>query len=143
MKKKFVASSKDKKDWIAFTKQMENIKDKEADFQEKKIEVNKVRKLDLHGSSLDKANRTVKKFIIESFNDGCQKLLIVTGKGLRSKSYNNPYLSAKFSVLKYSVPEYIQNNENLNSKIIKITEADLQEGGKGAYYIFLKSKKNL
>ena len=143
MKKKFIASSKDKKDWASFTKQMGNIRAKEADFQEGKIEVNKVRKLDLHGFSLDEANKTVKNFIIKSFNGGYQKLLIVTGKGLRSKSYQNPYLSEKFSVLKYSVPEYIQNNENLNSKVIKITEANLKEGGEGAIYIFLKSKKNL
>ena len=83
----------------------------------------------------------VKKFIIESFNNGYRKLLIVTGKGLRSKYHNNPYLSEKLSVLKYSVPEYIKNDENLNHKISKISKADVKDGGDGAIYIFLKNNK--
>ena len=85
------------------------------------------------------ANKTVKKFIIESFNNGYKKLLIVTGKGGRSKSRANPYLSEKLSVLKYSVPEYINNDENLINKIRKISQADLKDGGEGAIYIFLKN----
>ena len=97
--------------------------------------------MDLHGLSLTIWNSIVKKFIIESFNYGYKKLLIVTGKGLRSKSYDNPYLSAKFSVLKYSVPEYIKNNENLTNKIRRISKADLKDGGAGAMYIFLKNTK--
>ena len=141
MKKKYVASLKDKKDWINFTKQMGNITSKEADFSRQNIEANKVRKIDLHGFSLIEANKIVRKFIIESFNNGYKKLLIITGKGLRSKSYNNPYLSEKLSVLKYSVPEYLQNDENLNSKIRRISQADLKDGGEGAIYIFLKNNK--
>ncbi len=143
MKKKLVVSSKDKKDWDDFTKQMGDISTKAADLDKGKISINKIKKLDLHGCSLDQANKKVKKFILESYDDGFQKLIIITGKGLRSKSYDNPYVSEKLSVLKYSIPEYIQNNENLNSKIFKITEADIQEGGQGAIYIFLKNKKNL
>jgi len=141
VKKKYIASSKDKKDWIAFTKQMGNVSVKKIDLPEQNIETNKVRKLDLHGSSLIEANRVVKKFIIESFDNGYKKLLIVTGKGLRSKSYDNPYLSEKLSVLKYSVPEYIKSNENLINKIRKISKADIKDGGEGAFYIFLKNKK--
>tara|TARA_Y100000590_G_scaffold300611_2_gene338952 strand:- start:2153 stop:2584 length:432 start_codon:yes stop_codon:yes gene_type:complete len=143
VKKKLVVSSKDKKDWDDFTKQMGDISTKAADLDKGKISINKIKKLDLHGCSLDQANKKVKKFILESYDDGFQKLIIITGKGLRSKSYDNPYVSEKLSVLKYSIPEYIQNNENLNSKIFKITEADIQEGGQGAIYIFLKNKKNL
>ena len=143
MKKKLVVSSKDKKDWDDFTKQMGDISTKAADLDKGKISINKIKKLDLHGCSLDQANKKVKKFILESYDDGFQKLIIITGKGLRSKSYDSPYVSEKLSVLKYSIPEYIQNNENLNSKIFKITEADIQEGGQGAIYIFLKNKKNL
>ena len=86
-------------------------------------------------------NKIVKKFVTESFNNGYKKLLIVTGKGSRSKSYDNPYISEKLSVLKYSVPEYIKNDENLNLMINKITQADSKEGGKGAISIFLKSNK--
>ena len=141
MKKKYSASSKDKKDWADFTKQVDNISVTEDDFLEENRQINKVRKLDLHGYSLNDANKIVKKFIIESFNKGYNKLLVVTGKGLRSKSYDNPYISENLSVLKNSVPEYIKNNENLNSIISKITRADQQDGGEGAINIFLKNNK--
>ncbi len=141
MKKKYSASSKDKKDWADFTKQVGNISVAEDDFLEENQQINKVRKLDLHGYSLDNANKVVKKFIIESFDKGYNKLLVVTGKGLRSKSYDNPYISENLSVLKNSVPEYIKNNENLNSIISKIIQADQQDGGEGAINIFLKNNK--
>jgi len=141
VKKKYSASSKDKKDWADFTKQVGNISVTEDDFLEENRQINKVRKLDLHGYSLDDANKVVKKFIIESFDKGYNKLLIVTGKGLRSKSYDNPYISENLSVLKNSVPEYIKNNENLNSIISKIIQADQQDGGEGAINIFLKNNK--
>ncbi len=141
MKKKYSASSKDKKDWADFTKQVGNISVTEDDFLEENQQIKKVRKLDLHGYSLDNANKVVKKFIIESFDKGYNKLLVVTGKGLRSKSYDNPYISENLSVLKNSVPEYIKNNENLNSIISKIIQADQQDGGEGAINIFLKNNK--
>ena len=83
----------------------------------------------------------MKKFITDSFNNGYKKLLIVTGKGSRSKSHENPYFSEKLSVLKYSVPEYISNDEDLTNKISKISTADLNDGGEGAIYIFLKKNK--
>ncbi len=141
MKKKNTASTKDKKDWASFINQIKNIKPKDSDILEQGVKVNKVRKLDLHGFSLVEANKVVKNFVIESFNNGYRKLLIVTGKGLRSKSYDNPYISEKLSVLKYSVPEYIKNDENLNLMINKITQADPKEGGEGAISIFLKNNK--
>ena len=141
MKKKSFLTSKDKKDWVDFTKQVGNISVTEDDFLEENQQINKVRKLDLHGYSLDNANKVVKKFIIESFDKGYNKLLVVTGKGLRSKSYDNPYISENLSVLKNSVPEYIKNNENLNSIINKIARADQQDGGEGAINIFLKNNK--
>ena len=141
VKKKNFISFKDKKDWIAFTKQMGNIKVKESDLLKENIEVNEVKKLDLHGFSLVEANKIVKNFIINSFNSGYKKLLIVTGKGLRSKSHDNPYLSEKLSVLKYSVPNYIKNDENLTNKISSISTADIKDGGEGAIYIFLKNNK--
>ena len=141
MKKKYVVSSKDKKDWIDFTKQISNISLKEADFLQNNTEINKVRKLDLHGFSLSESNKIVKKFVVESFDQGYKKLLIVTGKGLRSKSYDNPYISEKFSVLRYAVPEFINNDESLNNKVKKISIAGIKNGGEGAIYIFLKSNK--
>ena len=141
MRKKYPTTSKDKKDWIAFTKRFENLYDKDADFTKKNTIVNKVQKLDLHGFSLNKANKIVKKFIIESFENGFKKLLIVTGKGLRSRVYNNPYLSEQMNVLKHTVPEFIKNDEDLFDKISRILKADLKDGGEGAFYIFLKQTK--
>ncbi len=142
MKKKYTASTKDKEDWIAFTKQMGTVKPKEVDFINHDIELDKVKKLDLHGCTLNESNAKVKKFISESFNFGYKKILIVTGKGLRSKSYKNPYISEKLSVLKHSIPEFIQNDKDLRNKIIKISQASIKDGGEGAIYIFLKNKKN-
>ena len=143
MKKKSTVSSKDKKEWIDFTKQIGNIHPKEADFSQTNTRINKVRKLDLHGYSISESNKIVKKFIVESFDCGYKKLLIVTGKGSRSKSYDNPYISEKLSVLRYSVPEFIRNDENLDNKINRISTADIKDGGEGAIYIFLKNNKNL
>ena len=141
MKKKYSVTSKDKKDWDVFTKQMGSISAKESDFLKENAQINKVKKLDLHGSSLVEANERVKNFIIESFKSGYKKLLVITGKGLRSKSSGNPYLSETLSTLKYAVPEYIRNDESLNKKITRISEADLKDGGTGAIYIFLKNNK--
>ena len=143
VKKKYSASSKDKKDWVAFTKQIGDISPKAPDLWVQNKEINKVRKLDLHGSSLIEANKIVEKFIIESVNLGYKKLLIVTGKGLRSKSYYNPHVSDKLSILRYSVPEFIRTDENLNSKVKRISKAEIKDGGDGAIYIFLKNNKNL
>ena len=141
MKKKFSVSTKDKKDWINYTKQPENITAKDDDFLEENQKIRNVRKLDLHGLSLDNANKAVKKFIIESFSQNYKKIIIVTGKGTRSKSYDNPYISENLSILKNSIPEYIKNEANLNSIIKKITKADHQDGGDGAISIFLKNSK--
>ena len=141
VKKKYIASSIDKKDWIDFTKQIGNIKPKEADLFQENIQINKVSKLDLHGLSLKESNKKVKEFIIESSNRGYKKLLVITGKGLRSKSYSNPYISEKLNVLRNSVPEFIKDDEDLRNKISKVLEADIRDGGEGAIYIFLKNNK--
>ena len=141
VKKKYPVTSKDKKDWITFTKRLGNIYDKDTDFIKQNSTVNKVRRLDLHGLSLNQANKTVKKFIIESFEQGYKKLLIITGKGLRSKIHDNPYLSEQMNVLKYSIPEFIKNDEELFEKIGRMSKADLKDGGEGAFYIFFKKVK--
>ena len=141
MKKKYSVSSKDKKDWEDFTKKTDSITVKEEDLIKKNNREKKIPKLDLHGRSLDEANKIAKKFIIEYYNKGYNKILIVTGKGLRSKSYDDPYTSKNLSILKNSVPEYIKNDENLNSIIIKINQADKKYGGEGAINIFLKNKE--
>ena len=141
MKKKYTVTSKDKKDWIDFTKRLENIFDKDANFIKQNTSVNKLGKLDLHGLSLNQANKIVKKFIIESFEKGYKKILIITGKGLKSKVHKNPYLSEQMNILKYSVPEFIKNDEDLFEKINRISTADLKDGGEGAFYIFFKKVK--
>ena len=139
MKKKVILSEKDKKDWINFTKEIGNIKNKDIDlFKNTKI-LRKIPKLDLHGLSLQKANEEVNKFINKSFFSGYRKILIITGKGTRSKARNNPYISEELNMIRYSVPEYINSNESLYKKISKITKADLKDGGEGAIYIFLKN----
>jgi len=141
VKKKYSVLLKDKKDWITFTKSLVNIYDKDANFTKQDTTKNKIRRLDLHGLSLNQANNVVKKFIIESFKNGYRKLLIITGKGLRSKVHKNPYLSEQMNVLKHSVPEFIQNDEDLFEKISRMSTADLKDGGEGAFYIFLKKVK--
>ena len=143
MKKKYSVAPKDKKDWITFTKHLVNVYDKDAAFLRQNTTVNKIGRLDLHGLSLNQANKVAKKFIIESFVQGYKKLLIITGKGLRSKAHNNPYLSEQMNVLKHSVPEFIKKDEDLFGKISRISTADLKDGGDGAFYVFLKRKKNL
>ena len=118
---------------------MGNVQVKDVDFVEKNVKTNKVKKLDLHGFSLDEANKAVKEFIIKYFDTGYKKLSIITGKGLRSKSQDNPYLSKKLNILKYSVPEYIKNDNDLSQKVIRISKASLKDGGEGAIYVFLKN----
>ena len=135
MKKKNPSISKDKKDWLSFTEKLENVYDKDSIFLPQKKEI---KRLDLHGFTLDQANKMVKKFIIESFEDGYKKLLIITGKGSRSKVYSNPYLSEQMNVLKNSVPAFIKNDRDMLEKIKSISKADTRDGGDGAFYVFLK-----
>ena len=137
VKKKKFAITRDAQDWLNFTKNLENVYDKETNFYQTN---NKIQKLDLHGFSLDVANKKAEKFIIESYKYGYKKLLIITGKGSRSKVYDDPYRSEKMSVLKYSVPEYIKNQDNLSKKIKSITKADINDGGDGAIYVNLKQQ---
>ena len=143
MKKKYPVTSKDKEDWDNFTKNFNHFYDKEADLQNFNINKNKTAKLDLHGFTLGEANKKVKKFIIDSYNSGYKKLIVVTGKGLRSKIYNDPYTSSKMGILKNSVPEYVLNDEDLSVLVKKISKTETEHGGKGAFYIFLKNLKKL
>ena len=145
MKKKHTTTSKDKLDWVNFTKKLQNVYDKEKDidFINRKNKIKKIAKVDLHGKSVNEANQIIKKFVIQSFEQGYEKILIVTGKGLRSKVYNDPYRAKDMNVLKYSVPEYIRDDEELSNKITKISKADLKNGGEGAIYVYLKRSRKL
>ena len=132
-------SDKDKKDWENFITGKEKLLNKDSNFKEKNIE--EVRTVDLHGFTLDKANSFIEEFIIESYKKKTKKIVVITGKGLRSKTHNDPYVSRDFSILKNSVPNYIKTNKNLTKIINTIEEADANDGGDGAFYIHLKSFK--
>ena len=130
---------RDKEDWEKFLNSKEKIPNK--DFVHKKnIRYEKIRKIDLHGFTIEEANMTIEQFIESCFDESVTKIIVITGKGLRSKNVENPYLSKDLSILKYSVPEYIEKNKGLTKFIIEITDAKIEDGGSGAFYIYLKNK---
>ena len=133
-------SNKDKIDWKNFLKSKEKLIDK--DYIEKKNKVFSTRSIDLHGYTLEEANRTIEKFINKCFAEQVNKLIIVTGKGLHSGNEKDPYVSKDLGILKYSVPEFITNNASLMKMINEITDAKIEDGGGGAFYIFLKKNKS-
>ena len=131
---------KDKKDWQDFISSKEKLPNKDAKYQ-KKIKL-KIRSIDLHGYTLDQANKIIENFIQNSYSEKVNKLIVVTGKGLHSQNEKDPYVSKDLSILKYSVPEFIFNNKNLMNKIHEIKDAKIEDGGSGAFYIFLKKNKS-
>ena len=132
-------SSKDKKDWDKFVSSKEKLIDKDNKFKTKFSL--KTKSIDLHGFTLDQANTYIEDIIIKSYKENINKLIIVTGKGIHSQNEKNPYISKDLSILKYSVPEFIQNNKNLMNIIYKMKEAKNEDGGNGAFYIYLKKNK--
>ena len=131
-------SEKDKKDWETFLSSAEKLPNKDNRLQKKKSL--KTRSIDLHGYTLERANKYIHDFIINSYEDKINKLIVVTGKGLHSQNEKNPYVSKDLSILKYSIPEFIENNVNLMKKIIEIKDAKIEDGGSGAFYIYSKKK---
>ena len=132
-------TDKDKKDWRKFTSSRDKVSNKDFKLNKKNIEENTKRIIDLHGFSLENANKIVEAFINDSYQEGIKKVIIVTGKGIRSKTANNPYLSRDLSILKHSVPEFIKSNPSLMNKIKQISEANIEDGGSGAFYIYFKN----
>ena len=132
-------SDKDKKDWENFISNKEKIPNKDFVFQKKKRN-EKIKKIDIHGYTLEESNKTIEKFIQKSYNENVTKIIVITGKGLRSKNIMNPYLSKDLSILKYSVPEFIESSKSLMRMIIEIADAKIEDGGAGAFYIYLKNK---
>ena len=133
---------KNKQDWESFLNTKEKITNK--DFVHKKnIRYEKIKKIDLHGYTIEEANKAVVQFIQECFDEDVTKIIVITGKGLRSKNVENPYLSKDLSILKYSVPEFIENNQSLSKVIMETTEAKIEDGGGGAFYIYLKRNRNI
>ena len=132
-------SDKDKKAWEDFLSSDEKLPNKDINIVKKNI--SKIKHIDLHGYSLEEANKTIKDFIFNSYNNDISKLIVVTGKGLHSDNQSNPYISKDLSILKYSVPEFIKNDDELMRIIIEIKEASIEDGGSGSFYIYLKKKK--
>ena len=131
---------KDRKDWEDFISSEEKLYDKDSENIKKKN--TKIRSIDLHGYTLENANKIIDEFIVQSFSEGIQKLKVVTGKGLHSQNEKNPYVSKDLSILRYSVPDFIKKNKKLMSIINGISEAKIEDGGSGAFYIYLKKNKN-
>ena len=131
-------SNKDKKDWEDFLSKSEKLPNKDFELKQKKIL--KIKHIDLHGFTLEQANKTIEKFIEDCYQNCVSKIIVVTGKGLHSNVEKDPYVSKDLSILKYSVPEYIENNLELMKKIIEIKDAEIEDGGSGAFYIFLRKK---
>ena len=134
-------SDKDKKDWQTFVLSKDKLPNK--DFKQQKQNTLKVRSIDLHGYTLEQANNAIKEFILKAYEEKVGKLIVVTGKGIHSDVEKDPYVSKDLSILKYSVPEFINNNQNLMRVINDIQDATVEDGGSGAFYIFLKKNRSI
>ena len=132
-------SKKDKTDWENFLNSKDKLIDK--DYKKKTFKLYLTKSIDLHGYTLDQANKAVEQFITKAFYDKINKLIIVTGKGIHSNNKKNPYVSQDLSILKYSVPEFISTNKKLMEMIYEIKDAKIEDGGSGAFYVYLKKNK--
>ena len=132
-------SDKDKKDWINFINSSEKLQSKDLEQSNNRAILE--RSIDLHGFTLEEANKEISKFIENCYLNKVKKINVITGKGMRSKNINDPYQSSELSILKYSVPEYIKNNSELMKKIIKIDFESVNSPSKGNFDIILKSIK--
>tara|TARA_B100000214_G_C23730314_1_gene518493 strand:- start:74 stop:484 length:411 start_codon:yes stop_codon:yes gene_type:complete len=131
-------SDKDKKDWQSFVENKEKLENKDLEIKKENIFFEKT--IDLHGYTLNDANKKIKDFIEDSYNIGVSKINIITGKGSRSKVNDDPYKSANFGILKYSIPEFIKNDADL-IKIIKEIDFDsINSENQGSFNITLKKK---
>ena len=134
-------SDKDKEDWQNFISNKDKLPNK--DLRKQNRLSFKTKSIDLHGYTLEQANRKIEDFIYSAFAEKVNKLIVVTGKGLHSQNEKDPYVSKDLSILKHSVPEFIENNKNLMNVINEIKDASIEDGGKGAFYIFLKKNKSI
>ena len=134
-------SDKDKRDWQNFISSEEKICNKDLSLSQIRTDKNVIKTIDLHGFSLENANKTIDEFINRCFEAKVSKITVITGKGLRSNNIDNPYVSKDLSILKNSVPEFIKSNSDLMKKIKSIKEAKIEDGGSGAFDILLKNFK--
>ena len=132
-------SNKDKKDWQNFLESSEKLQSKDVD--QLNNEITSEKSIDLHGYTLEEANKKIYEFIENCYVNKVKKVNVITGKGMRSKNLEDPYQSKDLSILKYSVPEYIKNNSELMNKIIRIDFESVNSSSKGNFDIFLKTIK--
>ena len=132
-------SDKDKKDWQNFLDSSEKLQSK--DFDQVNNKIISERSIDLHGYTLEEANKKIYEFLEDCYVNKVKKINVITGKGMRSRNLEDPHQSKDLSILKYSVPEYIKNNNELMNKIIKIDFESVNSPSKGNFDIFLKTIK--
>ena len=132
----------DQEAWEVFINSKDKILDKDQQSIKKEFQFIE-RTIDLHGYTLEDANNEIEKFISSCYEKGVTKINIITGKGSRSKNKNDPYQSKNLSILKYSVPEFIKNNKELSKYINYFSDASIEDGGSGAFYIHLKKNIKL
>ena len=132
-------SDKDKKDWQNFLDSSEKLQIKDSYQLNDKIISE--RSIDLHGYTLEEANKKISEFIEYCYANKVKKVNVITGKGMRSKNLEDPYQSKDLSILKYSVPEFIKNNPDLMKKIFRIDFDSVDSPSKGNFEIILKSIK--
>ena len=127
--------------WKKFIFSKKPIKDKDVYLDQNKPGQFLTKKIDLHGYTLDEANLKTKELILSYYKQNIYKVIIITGKGSKSDNEKNTYISKDLSLLKYSVPHYLKTNESLKQVIKNISQADIKDGGEGAFYVYLKKFK--
>ena len=132
-------TDKDLKVWEKFVNSKERLSDKDQAQIKNSISYSE-KSIDLHGYSLENANRKIEEFLISCFDRHVTKINVITGKGSRSKNFDDPYLSKDLSLLKYSVPNFIKGNKNLTKIISKIDYESVENPSKGNFDIILKKK---
>ncbi len=132
-------SDQDKEDWKKFIDSSEKLENKDKNLNVIKTNIKK-KSIDLHGFTLENANKTIKDFINKSYLEGTESIKVITGKGSRSKNKEDPYVSIDLSILKYSVPNYIKNNSELMKKIRDLDFVSINDVSKGSFNILLKKK---
>ena len=130
-------TDKDKKDWLKFIKSNEKLENKDS-FYQKQSSTMIEKSIDLHGCSLDEANKTIYNFIMSCYEKNVSKIKVITGKGSRSKNKENPYQSKNLSILKHSVPDYINSNPELATLVSSISNLSEKKGGEGVILVKLR-----
>ena len=138
MIKKKDIPKKDIETWETYIKNPSDVYDKEKNNQKNQYRKERFR-FDLHGHTLDEANQRVRDIIFLCVKQKYKEILFITGKGLHSTSDNDTYVSKNFSKLKYSVPDFIKSDNDLNKFVFSISEAGIKDGGEGAILIKLRN----